>query len=219
MAGAYTAREYYDMIIVLGYCDEEAGAAVREYGRRFPNRRQPDANVIRRLQDHCRNTQALVFRNHHDAGRPQDRRNLRRQDQVLDEVAADPTRSTNSLARQFNISQTTVWCTLRGDRMHPYHYRKVQNLHAGDAQQRIQFCRRLLLATENDPEYLRKILWTDESIFTRDGYFNQHNSHHWAHENPRVVRERNHQVRFSLMVWAGLIGDELVRKIRVFKNY
>lgn len=213
MAGAYTNREYYDMIIVLGYCDEQAGPAAREYARRFPNRRHPDANVIRRLQDHCRNTQALVVRDHHDAGRPQDRRYLRRQDQVLDAVTADPTRSTRSLARQYNVSRTTAWCTLRGDRMHPYHYRKVQNLHEGDEAQRVRFCRRLLRAVDNDPEYLGRILWTDESIFTRDGCFNQHNSHYWAHVNPRVVKKRNHQNRFALMVWAGVIGAELVRKI------
>ncbi|KAJ4449127.1 hypothetical protein ANN_00522 [Periplaneta americana] len=46
--------------------------------------------------------------------------------------------------------------------------------------------------------------------FTRDGITNFHNPHVWAYENPRATVSSHHQVRFSLNMWAGIIGDRLV---------
>ena len=39
------------------------------------------------------------------------------------------------------------------------------------------------------------ILWTNEATFTRVG-LNQRNEHLWALNNPHVIRECAHQVRF-----------------------
>ncbi|KAJ4444320.1 hypothetical protein ANN_06112 [Periplaneta americana] len=49
-----------------------------------------------------------------------------------------------------------------------------------------------------------------EAQFTRDGITNFHNQHVWAYENPRATVPSHHQVRFSLNMWAGIIGDRLV---------
>jgi hypothetical protein len=40
--------------------------------------------------------------------------------------------------------------------------------------------------------------------------FNVHNSHLWARDNPHAIRERGYQVRFSISVWAGIVGDIVV---------
>ena len=39
---------------------------------------------------------------------------------------------------------------------------------------------------------------------------NFHNVHVWAAENPHEIRQSHHQEHFSLNVWAGLVGDELI---------
>ncbi|KAJ4442624.1 hypothetical protein ANN_04213 [Periplaneta americana] len=49
-----------------------------------------------------------------------------------------------------------------------------------------------------------------EAQFTRDGITNFHNQHVWAYENPCATVPSHHQVRFSLNMWAGIIGDRLV---------
>lgn len=54
--------------------------------------------------------------------------------------------------------------------------------------------------------FLKKILWSDESTFTRDGTTNFHNLHHYATQNPHVKFQTKHQNRFSVNVWAGVIG-------------
>ncbi|EZA53320.1 hypothetical protein X777_06399 [Ooceraea biroi] len=40
-------------------------------------------------------------------------------------------------------------------------------------------------------------MWTDEATFTRGGIINHRNSHVWAHENPRTVREYRFQHEFA----------------------
>jgi hypothetical protein len=58
--------------------------------------------------------------------------------------------------------------------------------------------------------FLHNILWIDEACFTRDGAFNVHNSHLWARDNPHAIREHGYQVRFSVIVWAGIAVDIIV---------
>ena len=61
------------------------------------------------------------------------------------------------------------------------------------------------------PLFSAEVLYTDEALFTRDGCFNIHNSHVWAHLNTRGTRSRAHQPRFGVNVWAGILGDRLIR--------
>ncbi|KAJ8869089.1 hypothetical protein PR048_030651 [Dryococelus australis] len=42
------------------------------------------------------------------------------------------------------------------------------------------------------------------------GIINFHNKHAWAQENSHTVEEAKHQHRFSINVWAGIIGDRLI---------
>lgn len=76
----------------------------------------------------------------------------------------------------------------------------------------MQFCRHLLHTDVEDNNFLRSILWTDESKFDKEGIVNYHNLHHWAprDQNPRVKRHRGFQQRFSVNVWAGVIGNRLI---------
>jgi hypothetical protein len=69
------------------------------------------------------------------------------------------------------------------------------------------FCEWLRHQHAADELFLHNILWTDEACFTREGVFNIHNSDFWARDNPHAIRERGYQVRFSVIVWAGTVGD------------
>jgi hypothetical protein len=51
-------------------------------------------------------------------------------------------------------------------------------------------------------------------MFTWDGIFNFHNVHMWAHANPHVIREAR-QTTFSINVWAGIVGDQLIGPVRL----
>jgi hypothetical protein len=73
----------------------------------------------------------------------------------------------------------------------------------------MQFCERLHQHAA-DEVFLHNILWTEEACFTREGVFNVLNSHLWAQDNPHAIRERGYQVRFSVSVWDGIVGDIVV---------
>jgi hypothetical protein len=62
----------------------------------------------------------------------------------------------------------------------------------------------------DEPDFLTRVLWTDEAGFTRDGVMNLHNLHIWAEENPRRTRYSSFQHRFSVNVWAGIVDGRLI---------
>jgi hypothetical protein len=48
--------------------------------------------------------------------------------------------------------------------------------------------------------------WADQAYATREVVFDLHNSRPWVQNNPD-----GYQVRFSLSVWAGIVGDIVLR--------
>lgn len=68
----------------------------------------------------------------------------------------------------------------------------------------------MLARSQEDPDFFRKILWSDESRFDRTGVFNIHNYHSWAVENPHSARASNFQNRYSVNLWSGIIDGQLI---------
>ena len=58
---------------------------------------------------------------------------------------------------------------LHDENMHPFHMQRIQQLSVTDYAQRVDFVRWLMDATENDPQFVETILFTDEATFTRKG--------------------------------------------------
>ncbi|XP_039309087.1 uncharacterized protein LOC120358566 [Solenopsis invicta] len=86
----------------------------------------------------------------------------------------------------------------------------VQDLREEDYPRRRAFCENFLRRVEDDPELPSRVIFSDESLFTRDGIFNCHNMHAWNDENPHVTRLRNFQVRWKFNVWAGIFGTTIL---------
>jgi hypothetical protein len=108
------------------------------------------------------------------------------------------------------VSSFTIWRTLHEQVLHPYHLQRVQHLKPEDPPRRIAFCQWLLQKIDEEPNFLSIVLTTDEAGFTREGVFSTHNTHIWSEENPHQIRERGFQQRFSINVWAGIIGNRLI---------
>ena len=64
--------------------------------------------------------------------------------------------------------------------------------------------------TEDQLDFLKNVLWTDESGCTQDGIMNLENLHIYSDENPRVIRSVSFQRRFRVNVWAGILGITLI---------
>jgi hypothetical protein len=132
------------------------------------------------------------------------------EEEILEHFENNPTTSTRSAAHVLHLSQTTVWEVLHGNGRHPFHVQRVQELNAEDHPRRVQFARWFLNKEVEQPCFPSKVLFTDEASFTREGIVNVHNLHLWSAVNPHVTRQCKHQVRFSVNVWAGILGDHLI---------
>lgn len=86
----------------------------------------------------------------------------------------------------------------------------VQELKPQDKISRREFCNWLLEKDFDDWTFLDNILWTDESQFTKCGIVNLHITHIWDSENPRIARQISPQYRFSVNLWAGIVGNRLI---------
>lgn len=208
---AYPNSEYADILYCYGFCDGNAAEARREYQRRFPDRRIPHVTVFSATYRRLSET-GSVQRQQIDTGRPR-RYTANEEEDIIQRFIDDPNTSTNVVARELGMSQWKVWSVVHLSGRHPYHYQPVHTLEEGDPARRLEFCRYMLNADAEEEDFLKNILWTDESKFDKDGITNYHNLHYWApkvEKNPKKVKETASQRRFSLNVWMGVIHDKLI---------
>lgn len=96
---------------------------------------------------------------------------VRDKERILQHFHHDPIESTRGTGHQLRISHSTIHRTLRRDSQHPYHYTRVQKLYVRDFEVRwFDFCADLL-SQMDDPDFHKRILWTDECCFTLNGIF------------------------------------------------
>lgn len=206
---AYTSQEYFDMLMALGECHGQQYPAARRYAELYPNRRHPSGNVILAAAQRLYDT-GSVLPNKHDTGRDRDVRNVRNTERVVRAFEDNPETSIRVVAREHDLSYATVQKILKEEKLHAFHYTRVQHLRPADYPARQTFCENFLRNVDQDPRYSSRVLFSDESLFTQEGIFNVHNMHFWSEENPRVTRLRNFQTRWKINVWTGIMGTEIL---------
>lgn len=207
---AYTSEEYYGMMMALGECHGQVAVAARRYAELYPARaRHPSAPVILATAQRLYETGSVLPKKQ-DTGRNRHARNLQNVETIIRAVRQEPEKSIRVIARELGLSYSTVQRTLKEEKLHDYHYTSVQDLREEDYENRRRFCENFLTRVDEDPEFPSRVIFSDESLFTREGVFNSHNMHVWSDENPRVTRVRNFQVRWKLNVWAGIMGTKIL---------
>ena len=133
------------------------------------------------------------------------------EEDVLEYFAVRNRASTRAAARDLGIpNHVAVWRVLNANNLHPYRFQTVQDLLLADYNPRLGLAHWCLSQVERDDDFLKHILFTNEATFTRAGNFNIHNMHSWQEENPHEVHRFRYQHRFSINVWAGIVGDSLI---------
>lgn len=205
----YSFLEMADMHFMYGKANGSAREARRIYEEAFPDRRIPCEKTFIHLHQRLRENGSFVA-DRSNCGRNRTTRTPEAEERVLEEVAANPGSSTRRIALQENVPKSIVCEILHEQLLHPYHLQRVQPLKPQDLQPRVQFCEWMQRKCRQNRSFLRRVLFTDEAGFTRDGIINFHNTHVWADENPHAIFESRFQDKFSINVWAGVIGDRLI---------
>lgn len=198
--------ECVDAIQAYFECGKNSAAALRLYGNRFPDRLRPSADKFGRLVRNLRNFGS--FKKPKINARVIQNQNLELS--VLLYVEENPNTSTREIAHYMQVSHSTVQYILKKHKFFPYKPRKVHALGENDPQRRVQFCTVFMNKLREDPIFYRRVLWSDECTFGKNGVFNRNNHRHWSTENNHVVVQHNFQNRFSVNVWCGILGDRLV---------
>lgn len=206
---SYTKAEAYDMLAVYFQCFENACIAARQYAIKYPERRHFSKKVFKRLAKCLRETGHT-----HPIPPPTRRRNVRSEDNVINVLAlveADPHLSTRKISQELNnVTKSTAHRILVDNKLHPYHVVLHQALSDTDFDRRLEYCHWLRGMCRENPRFLHQVLWTDEATFSSDGAVNLHNMHYWATNNPHWMLELDHQHKWSVNVWCGILGNRII---------
>lgn len=203
----FSNRDLRDMVCVYAQENYNSRAALRRYVELYPTRIIPDRKIFQRIFNQLGETGSFYVKN--PGGRPKTI-TVEQEEEILVRIAENPELSTRRLEASTGIGKSTVSEVINAENLFPYHFTPVQNLLPGDLPVRSEFCQNLLNKNNEDPMFLRKILFTDEATFTRRGIFNWKNNHHYALENPRLPKERHFQHEFSINIWCGIIDNFLI---------
>lgn len=209
MVNHYTFSEQTDMLLVLGFCSGNYRESVRVYHERFPNRRIPCCKTFARIERRLREKGSLEG-DKKNSGRTRNVRTVEVEENILHTVEDDPSTSSRLIAVQVGVSKSTVNRVTKEQLLYPYHVQRVQDLLPTDHEGRVRFCQIIRQKNQEDLNFTKKILFTDEAFFTRRGITNVHNEHVYADENPHAIKVKHFQHEFGINVWMGVINNLLV---------
>lgn len=203
----YSNEVIMNLFILHGQCAKIVSRTCRKFNNMYPNLPQMNIKKFLRIQQNFINYASPL-----KAPRILPKPVTSDEDKEINVLAyfyAYRYSSIRSAEADLGISYSSIQRILQKREMHDYKFTKVQALLPYDFPQRVEFCENMLIRTQEDPNFLSKIIWTDESKFSREGIFNRHNCHIWSNENPHATREANSQIKFSFNVFCLLMDDQV----------
>lgn len=131
---------------------------------------------------------------------------------VVEAFEQNPTRSVRNISQVLDVqvSRSSIHRILKSKKFHPFKISLHQELSEDDMINRLNFCYFMLQTIEDDPDFIRRMLFSDESTFKSNSVVNRHNMRYWAIENPHWVRHVDNQRVWSHNVWGAVIGEHVI---------
>lgn len=203
----YSQEELLNMSYMLGECDRNCLLASRVYAQRYPALRHPDERAFRKLKTRFEANLSLVYEK---SERRKTATGEENEFLVLGSLVENPHASVRELEQQLGISKTSVSRIIKRNKFHPYHVQLVQELDDDDMRKRLHFSRWASDRITEHPTFFTNVLFSDEATFHKNGYVNRHNFHYYSDINPHFIRPIDHQHRWSLNVWVGIIDNRIL---------
>lgn len=143
-----------------------------------------------------------------NAGRPKMNDNVKLD--VLLSVAENHQINSRQIAADKDISKTSVLRLLKKEKYHPYKIHNVQEINEDDPDRRMQFCEVMQDLCNQNPRFIRQILFSDEATFCLNGKVNRQNCRYWSTANPHWMTEAHTQYPQKVNVWAGIVEDRII---------
>lgn len=204
----YSKQERIDMVLVIGECQENCFLASRVYAQKYPTRKRPNEAVFRRLLQTFRRTGNVSYekvrRTKHVTG------NEENKFRVLTSIVENSHVSQRKIASQTDVSRSSTQRILKIHKFHPFRIQMHQELFEIDFVRRVEFCLWCLDKLAEEDDFFDYVLFSDESTFHNNGLVNRHNFHYYSDQNPHAFRTLDHQYRWSVNVWGGILGQYVI---------
>lgn len=178
----------------------------RRFRQTYVGQIAPDDKAIRRWFNQFRETGNVEKK--HSTGRP--RTSEENVERIRQSCVRSPKKSIARRSLELQIPKTTIQNILHKRlRLHAYKIQLRQQIKLTDRPKRKEFACFMLEQIDDDPDFLKRVLFTDEATFHINGCVNRHNCRIWGSQQPNEIHEH---VRDSpkLNVWCGLLNDRVV---------
>jgi len=100
--------------------------------------------------------------------------------------------SVRRVTRALGIIKITEYFIFKKDlNFHLYHPITIHHLNEDDLEARIKFSHLFLDMKNKVEEFVDKIIWLDESLFSINGYVNRNNMVYWSLSKHNIVLEQD----------------------------
>lgn len=147
----------------------------REFNNRYPNRPVPlHYRTVSKIKNHFRE-HGTIHRKKRTKSLQSQKDIAQRKAEVAEYFDEHPHESTRRASAILMMPHTFIWRALKDSKLKPYKMSVHQKLHEGDHIKREEFCTRLLNRFNQDPNFYKCILWSDEKSFKVTESFNRQN--------------------------------------------
>lgn len=129
---------------------------------------------------------------------------------VLLSVVENPQISVAKVHEDTSISATSIRRILKCNRFYPFRPKFIQVLKDRDYDARFDFCAWYQGMVEENRNFTKHVLFSDESTFTSNGVVCSQNCRWWADENPHFAIANKDQYKFKVNVWCGIWNCQIV---------
>ena len=201
----FTNEDLFNIVMIYSECHRVLQRTCDVFQQRFPQRPAINVRKLKRILKNLKEQGSFEVKK----VRRQTVINEENTITVLAYFHALPSNSIFDAVRDLGLGYSSIQKILKRNNFFPYKIDIVQFLKDTDFQRRIQFCEWLLTKTQEDDNFLKTIIWSDESKFTKNGIFNRRNSHLWALEKPTKARVSNFQESWSFNVYCAIKDNEV----------
>lgn len=211
-----TERHKIEILMMIGYGDRTRtqNEVTHLFREKYPNLPPISRSTVSKIEKQFRENGHFRQTNNHRRSALSEEVKIN----VLLSVEENPHVSTRQIARELEISQSSVERVLKVEKFHPYKITILQELTEDDPDRRLQFCEQMMDLLDRNVLQIENVLFSDESTFMLNGEVNRQNCRYWADRNPHWMREGHTQRPEKVNVWAGIVGDRVIGPIFFQEN-
>ncbi|XP_066600766.1 uncharacterized protein [Prorops nasuta] len=165
------------------------------------NRPAPSSSMVIRLIKKFEETGCLD-QSHHKQQRPTRALSENVKDNIKNCVRNNPCQSLSDISREIGISVSSVHKTLKAEKFRAYKVFHCQELKEADYEKRHNFCKIMLDKVDSDANFVKNILFSDESTFVL----------------VHAPNKQNTRYQKKLNVWLGILGENIIGPIFIEGN-